>query len=1161
MRIRIVLPCFLFSFVFCLLVPNTIFSQNWTNGQNADGVLGQPDFTTGGVTAWKFKAKGVAIDPTTGKLFVADWYNHRVLRWSSDQALINGSSAEAVFGQVNMVSNVFGHTQSRMNGSTGVVVDRWGRLYVADIGNNRVLRFDNASSKTSGANADGVLGQSDFTTNTSATSANGMSSPIAVAVDTFGTLYVADKNNGRVLRFDSAATKADGANADGVLGQSTMTSGAQIPTSQSSMNSPSGLTVDRVGRLYVADYGNNRVLRFDNATQKGDGANADGVLGQTVFTTSAPGFSQIGMFGPFGVSVDSSGRLYVGEYGGNRVLRFDAAAAKANGANADAVLGQPDFTTSATATTANGFWSPQGLCADDVGHLFVVELSNRRLLRFDNASLKTNGANADGVLGQPSFNVSNYSSPSVIDYPIGVVVDPTTGKVFVSLASQNRVLRWGSLTAYNAGTSAEAVLGQDDLSSEVKGAAANRMYIPESVCIDTSGTLYVADANNNRVLRFDNASSKANGTNADGVLGQSDFSSSTAAATASGMRVPVSVIVDRTGTLWVSDRDNYRVLRFDNAHLKTNGAVADGVLGQADYSSRSTAVTAASVGTPGGLAMTPSGTLFVACGSGNRVLRFDSATTKLNGANADGVLGQPDYATTTANLGQANMYNPIGLGYDLLGRLYVTDEGNRRILIFENAKNRLNGENADYVLGQSGFTSSTLAGSQTASTLVDPQQLFVDNTKGILWVPDASNNRVLWFNIPGFPLRYVVNASSLSAAAGSTVTITAQLADSAGGQSHIGGRTVTWSSTGSGGSFSAPTSITDANGIATVSFTVDTLAGTVHTIKADDGTCKGTTGSITVIPGSSSITRSTVTISKNLVPIGDSAVVTLIAHDAYGNRLTSGGLTVVFALAGSGTSNGIFGTVYDSANGVYTSMFMATTIGTAKAILVTIGPDTVRSMMPTVTVIPGSVSTAQSTVSISKNSVPVGDSAIVMLIAKDAFENRLVVGGLTVAFSLTGTGTSEGTFDPVCDSANGAYTTIFKGTAAGTARTVSATIEGDNVNTTLPTIIVTPLVGIASVNQLIPTVYSLNQNFPNPFNPSTRITFALPFRSRVTVSIYNILGQLVTRLLNTDLEAGFKSIDWDGTVSSGTYILRLDAVSLQDPNVHFESIRKMLLMR
>ena len=76
---------------------------------------------------------------------------------------------------------------------------------------------------------------------------------------------------------------------------------------------------------------------------------------------------------------------------------------------------------------------------------------------------------------------------------------------------------------------------------------------------------------------------------------------------------------------------------------------------------------------------------------------------------------------------------------------------------------------------------------------------------------------------------------------------------------------------------------------------------------------------------------------------------------------------------------------------------------------------------------------------------------------------------------------------------------------------------------------------------------TLNQNFPNPFNPSTTISFALPENSQVILSIYNIEGKLVKTLLNEPLEPGYKQSIWDGTdsqgnaVSSGVYFYRLKA--------------------
>jgi len=211
----------------------------------ANGVLGTTDFVTNtGYTSPTDTTLAepfcVAIDPTTGKLFVADRDNRRVLRWSSADKLINGSAAEVVLGQPDFVTrtaNTGGISAATMNNPNSVHVDANGTLWVADRDNNRVLRFDNASSKISGANADGVLGQPDFTSDAFGTTAGLMGAPTSVYVDESGTLWVADKDNSRVLRFDNAAAKPDGGDADGVLGQPDFVTGSS-GTTAANMDAP-----------------------------------------------------------------------------------------------------------------------------------------------------------------------------------------------------------------------------------------------------------------------------------------------------------------------------------------------------------------------------------------------------------------------------------------------------------------------------------------------------------------------------------------------------------------------------------------------------------------------------------------------------------------------------------------------------------------------------------------------------------------------------------------------------------------------------------------------------------------------------------------------------------------------------------------------------------
>ena len=62
----------------------------------------------------------------------------------------------------------------------------------------------------------------------------------------------------------------------------------------------------------------------------------------------------------------------------------------------------------------------------------------------------------------------------------------------------------------------------------------------------------------------------------------------------------------------------------------------------------------------------------------------------------------------------------------------------------------------------------------------------------------------------------------------------------------------------------------------------------------------------------------------------------------------------------------------------------------------------------------------------------------------------------------------------------------------------------------------------------MPTKYALHQNFPNPFNPSTTIKYDLKAKTDVKLTIYNVLGQKVRTLVNTNQAAGFKNIVWNG---------------------------------
>jgi len=104
------------------------------------------------------------------------------------------------------------------------------------------------------------------------------------------------------------------------------------------------------------------------------------------------------------------------------------------------------------------------------------------------------------------------------------------------------------------------------------------------------------------------------------------------------------------------------------------------------------------------------------------------------------------------------------------------------------------------------------------------------------------------------------------------------------------------------------------------------------------------------------------------------------------------------------------------------------------------------------------------------------------------------------------------------------------------------------------------LVGVTNTSSEVPSSYLLKQNYPNPFNPTTTLRYALKEDVRVSLKVYNLLGQEVRNLVNEHQTAGFKNVLWDGKnnqgkqVPSGVYIYRLEAGS-------FKMSKKMNLIK
>jgi len=138
------------------------------------------------------------------------------------------------------------------------------------------------------------------------------------------------------------------------------------------------------------------------------------------------------------------------------------------------------------------------------------------------------------------------------------------------------------------------------------------------------------------------------------------------------------------------------------------------------------------------------------------------------------------------------------------------------------------------------------------------------------------------------------------------------------------------------------------------------------------------------------------------------------------------------------------------------------------------------------------------------------------------------------------------------------YTGMDTGTYTAT---VTVTSEDAGNSPQEISVVLSILVDVFFVeSENLPTSYALSQNYPNPFNPSTKIMFDIPTRSHVTLTVYNVLGQKVTTLVDKEMPPGSYVADWNSTsdngkeVTSGVYFYKLEADD-------FIQTKKMLLLK
>ena len=395
------------------------------------------------------------------------------------------------------------------------------------------------------------------------------------------------------------------------------------------------VATDSTGNLFISDYGHNRVRKVDTT----------GVI-STVAGNGTPGFSGDGgpaanaeFSGLGGVKVDGQGNLFIVDTGNNRVRKVDSSGIITTIAG----NGTAGFSGDGGPATSASLNDPLFISLDSAGDIFITDGKNFRVRKVDTRGVITTiaGNGTRGFSGDGGAAVDAEFS-----FLAGVAVDGQ-GNIFISDAGNARVRKvdiHGIISTF-AGT------GIFNWSGDGGPAINAGLNDPAGLSVDVAGNVFIADCTNQRIRRVDTNGiiNTVAGNGAIAVNGVVNFIGDGGPATSASLNGPNDVAIDPRGGFYIADSFNFRVRTVAaNAIISTAAGT-----GRINFSGDGGAAANAMLDQPRGVAVDSAGNIFIADSKNDRVRRV----------NTSGVI-------TTVALGFGFQY-PQGMTVDTTGNLFL----------------------------------------------------------------------------------------------------------------------------------------------------------------------------------------------------------------------------------------------------------------------------------------------------------------------------------------------------------------------------------------------------------------------------------------------------------------------------------------------------------
>jgi len=309
--------------------------------------------------------------------------------------------------------------------------------------------------------------------------------PTAAWGDTSGTLYIADTGNHRIRKISTAGviTTFAGTGNPGFSGDNGQAASAQL-------DAPSGVFVDSIGNVYIADTGNHRIRKIAAADSTiSTIAGKDTTAGLFIDDTTAVAAT---LNGPSGVFVDGIGNIYIADTGNHRIRKVTTAGTISTIAGKDTTAGLFIDDTTAVAATLNG---PSGVFVDGIGNIYIADTGNHRIRKIaaaDSTISTLAGSDNPGFTGDGGLPTN-----ARLSFPSAVIAD-SLGIFYIADRFNHRIRR------INPSGNITTIAGTDDFGFSGDGSAANisELASPSGLFLGRNDTLYICDTSNHRIRRI-----------------------------------------------------------------------------------------------------------------------------------------------------------------------------------------------------------------------------------------------------------------------------------------------------------------------------------------------------------------------------------------------------------------------------------------------------------------------------------------------------------------------------------------------------------------------------------------------------------------------------------------------------------------------------------